>query len=240
MSRPSSRSWCSVSAVPIDATTGSTAACLSAITSVLPSTTIARSCFAIAGLARWRPYRTLPFLKSSLSGVFTYLPRSGSSSRSRRAWKPITRPSRVGEREHQPEREVVVAAPVREPGRLDLVDLEAPLPRLGDQPRSLREPEPELLRDLLAELARARGTRARARPPSDSQRTRSKYVVACSSSEVSRSRRRRAASCLGDVSSYSSVTRKRSASHSIDSAKSRFSVSWTKRTTSPPFPQPKQ
>ena len=55
VSRPSSRRCCSVSAVPIEATTGSNPACRSAITSVLPSTTTARSCFAIAGRARWRP-----------------------------------------------------------------------------------------------------------------------------------------------------------------------------------------
>ena len=60
---------------------------------------------------------------------------------------------RVGEREHQPEREVVVAAPVCEPGRLDLVNLEAPLACLGDEPHALRQTEPELLRDLLAQLA---------------------------------------------------------------------------------------
>ena len=45
---PSSRSCCSVSAVPIDATTGSKPACRSAITSVFPSTTHARSPRAIA------------------------------------------------------------------------------------------------------------------------------------------------------------------------------------------------
>ena len=51
----SSLSCRSVSAVPIDATTGSSPAWRSASTSVLPSTTTARSCFAIAVRARSRP-----------------------------------------------------------------------------------------------------------------------------------------------------------------------------------------
>jgi hypothetical protein len=55
VSRESSRSWRSVRAVPIDATTGFRSACRSAMTSVLPSTTIARSSFVIAGLARCNP-----------------------------------------------------------------------------------------------------------------------------------------------------------------------------------------
>ena len=55
VSRDSSDSCRSVSAVPIDATTGSSFACRNAITSVFPSTTIARSCFAIAPRARSNP-----------------------------------------------------------------------------------------------------------------------------------------------------------------------------------------
>ena len=47
VSRFSSFSCRSVSAVPIDATTGSKPAWRSASTSVFPSTTTARSCFAI-------------------------------------------------------------------------------------------------------------------------------------------------------------------------------------------------
>ena len=50
VSRVSSRSCRSVSAVPIDATTGRKPAWRSAITSVFPSTTTARSSFAIG----WR------------------------------------------------------------------------------------------------------------------------------------------------------------------------------------------
>jgi hypothetical protein len=52
--------------------------------------------------------------------------------------------------------------------------------------------------------------------------------------------RLRDSSSWGEVSSYSSVTRKRSASHSTAPAKSRLSVSRTKVITSPPLPQPKQ
>ena len=53
-------------------------------------------------------------------------------------------PARVGEREHETEREVVVAALVREARRPDLVGREAALPRLRDEPRATREAEPEL------------------------------------------------------------------------------------------------
>ena len=48
VSRASSRSWASVSAVPIEATTGAKPACRNASTSVFPSTTTARSSRAIA------------------------------------------------------------------------------------------------------------------------------------------------------------------------------------------------
>jgi hypothetical protein len=85
-------SCCSVSAVPIEATTGRKPNWRSAITSVFPSTTQTRSSFAIAARARSRPYSTSPFRNSSLSGEFTYFARSGSSSCSFRAWKPSTRP----------------------------------------------------------------------------------------------------------------------------------------------------
>ena len=71
-------------AVPIEATTGSNPACRSAITSVLPSTTTARSGFArIAGLRD--EARARCSLNNSLSGELTYFPFSGSSSWSLRA-----------------------------------------------------------------------------------------------------------------------------------------------------------
>ena len=55
VSRPSSFSCRSVRAVPIDATTGPSPACRSAITSVFPSTTSALSSFAIAARERSSP-----------------------------------------------------------------------------------------------------------------------------------------------------------------------------------------
>ena len=63
-----------------------------------------------------------------------------------------TTPS-VCEREHEPEREVVVATLVGQPRRAQLVCGEAPRSRLRRQPSTGREPEPELLRDLLTEIA---------------------------------------------------------------------------------------
>ena len=71
--------------------------------------------------------------------------------------------ARVGEREHQPRREVVVAALVRQPGRTQLVGGEALLARLRGEALPRREAEPELLRDLLAEPA-AREVRAHGLP----------------------------------------------------------------------------
>ena len=62
--------------------------------------------------------------------------------------------ARVGEREEQPPREVVVAAPVDEPGGGELRRGEALLARLARQGRAAgREPEPVLAADLFAEPA---------------------------------------------------------------------------------------
>ena len=92
--------------------------------------------------------------KSSPSGVLTYFAFSGSSSRSFRAWKPTTRPARVGEREEQPAAEVVAAAPADETGGAELGRGEALLLRLArERGRERREPEPELAAGLLAEPA---------------------------------------------------------------------------------------
>ena len=61
--------------------------------------------------------------------------------------------TRVGEREHQPLWEVVVATLIREARRPQLVGREALLLRLGREAATRREPEAELLRDLLSEPA---------------------------------------------------------------------------------------
>ena len=62
-------------------------------------------------------------------------------------------PARVGEREHQPLREVVVAARVRQPGAAQLVGREALLARLLREAGARREAEAELAADGLAEAA---------------------------------------------------------------------------------------
>ena len=67
--------------------------------------------------------------------------------------------ARVGERKHEPRREVVVAALVRQPGSAQLLRRESLLARLRREAVARREAEPELLRDLLAETA-AREIRA--------------------------------------------------------------------------------
>ena len=61
--------------------------------------------------------------------------------------------ARIREREHQPRREVVVAALVGQPCGPQLVRGEPLLARLGGEPRPRREAEPELLRDVLTEPA---------------------------------------------------------------------------------------
>jgi hypothetical protein len=76
----------------MQATTGWKPACRSAITSVLPSTMQALPSREIDARALSRPYNTAPFVNSSDSAVFTYFDFSGSSSWSRRAWKPSTWP----------------------------------------------------------------------------------------------------------------------------------------------------
>src|SRR5207237_5279692 len=61
---------------------------------------------------------------------------------------------RVGEREEEATREVVVAAPVREAGRRELGRREPLLPRLvRERPAARREADPVLAADLLAEAA---------------------------------------------------------------------------------------
>src|SRR4029078_4894466 len=62
-------------------------------------------------------------------------------------------PPGVCQREHEPEREVVVAALVRKPGGADLVRTETALARLRDEPLAAGQPKPELLRNLVAEPA---------------------------------------------------------------------------------------
>src|SRR5207237_2294121 len=63
-------------------------------------------------------------------------------------------PARVPEREEQTSREVVVAAPVDEPGREELLARESLLDRLARKGRAAeRKPEPVLAADVLAESA---------------------------------------------------------------------------------------
>ena len=81
--------------------------------------------------------------------------------------------ARVGERKHEALREVVGTAHGDQPGGLQLVEREPALLRLLREPLAGSEPEPELLRDLLAEAATARYSRTGA-PASPSQRRRSK------------------------------------------------------------------
>ena len=148
--------------------------------------------------------------------------------------------ARVREREHQPRREVVVAARVVEPGGAELVGREALLLRLPGEPAPRREPEPELAADLLAETA------AREVLPHGLTRRRLPQVALEERRRLLEQRRGAARAAArsgldcGEVSSYSSVTRKRSASDSMAPTKSRFSVSRTNEMTSPPLPQPKQ
>ena len=89
--------------------------------------------------------------KSSPSGELTYLPFSGSSSWSLRAWKPTIAAACVGEREHQTRREVVGAARICQSGAAQLVAREPLLLRLLREPAPRREAEPELAADRLAE-----------------------------------------------------------------------------------------
>ena len=228
----SSFSWRSVSAVPIDATTGSSPAWRSAITSVFPSTTTARSCFAIAARGEVEPVEEVALAEELALRRVDVLRRA--AGRPRAACAPgsrRTRPRASASGKISRPREVVVAAPVDEPGRGELVAREALLARLARERRAAgREPEPELAADLLAERRGPRGSRARrlarAATPRGSAR---RSAAACSSSAWRRSRRRRSASGSGEASSYSSGTRKRSASHSIAPAKSRLSVSCDER-----------
>jgi hypothetical protein len=60
---------------------------------------------------------------------------------------------RVRKREHETPREVVAPAHGHEPGSAQLVLREPTLARLLGKPATGRQPEPELLRDLLAEPA---------------------------------------------------------------------------------------
>ena len=122
--------------------------------------------------------------------------------------------ARVGEREHQPLREVVVPARVRQPGGAQLVGREALLPRLRGERRppargraGTRGRSPRRARGSRGTRAPAhrrpspRGGARRTLPPGRARRAAAR--AAC-----------RASSSRGEVSSYSSVTRNRSASHS--------------------------
>jgi hypothetical protein len=62
-------------------------------------------------------------------------------------------PARIGKREHQPRREVVVSARVRQPGVAQLLARKTLLPRLLGEARAGREAEPELAAGGLTEPA---------------------------------------------------------------------------------------
>ena len=178
-------------------------------------------------------------MKSSLSGELTYLPLQRVVVAQLARLEADHPASRVGEREHQPQREVVVAALVREAGRADLVGGESLLPRLRDEPVARREPEPELLRDLLAEAAlgevRAHG-RTRVRLPEEPLEVRGRLV------EHAYSRSRRAARVL-DLRRRLLVLERDAEPlrEPLDRADEiEVLVSRTNVTTSPPLPQPKQ
>ena len=92
--------------------------------------------------------------KSSPSGELTYFAGIGSSSRSRRAWKPQIAPARIREGEDEAPVEVVVPSPVDEPGRGELLSRVPLFERPAGEHRAAgREPEAELAADLLAEAA---------------------------------------------------------------------------------------
>ena len=91
--------------------------------------------------------------KSSPSGELTYLPAERIVVVQLARLEADDPAARVGEREHQPLREVVVSARVREPGAAQLVGGEALLARLLREPGARREAEAELAADLLAEAA---------------------------------------------------------------------------------------
>ena len=240
VSRCSSLSCRSVSAVPIEATTGSKPAWRSAITSVFPSTTTARSC-----LRDRRPREVEPVEDRGLVEELA-LRRVDVLALQRIVVVQLARleaddpAARVGEREHQARREVVAAARVRQPGGAQLVAREALLARLPREPAPGREPEPELAADLLAEpAAREVLAHGRARLPSPrggARRTTSPGRAPRAAGRAASATPRAAARSPRTRAS----TRNRSASHSIAPAKSRFSVSRTNVITSPPLPQPKQ
>ena len=97
----------SVSAVPIDATTGSKPAWRSAITSVFPSTTAAKSCLRDRRLREMEPVEDGPLWKRSPSGEFTYLPAQRVVLAKLARLEADHAAARVGERKHEALREVV-------------------------------------------------------------------------------------------------------------------------------------
>ena len=102
-----------------------------------------------------------------------------------------------------------------------------------------REAEAELAAHLFASGRGRRGSRARRRrsrtPRGGARRTWPPDRAAGRAAHAACAAR----SCSGEVSSYSSWTPKRSASHSIAPTKSRFSCFSTNVIASPPSPQPK-
>ena len=140
--------------MPIEATTGSNPACRRAITSVLPSTTHARSSRAIDARALSSPYTIAPLWKSSDSGVFTYFggERIVLVQLARLEAEHAALP--VGEREQETPLEVVVAALARQAGGAQLLASEAFLERLArERCPTESEAEPKVTADLLVQTA---------------------------------------------------------------------------------------
>ena len=141
-----------MSAVPIDATTGSIPSWRRAITSVFPSTTTARSCFAIAAAGEVEPVEDGALLEAVALGRVHVLGLQRIVLAQPARLEAEHAPAGVGEREDDALREVVVAAAVDEPGGEQLVAGELALMRLLRQRlRARREAEPERAADLLAE-----------------------------------------------------------------------------------------
>ena len=154
MSRASSRSWASVSAVPIEATTGAKRGLpqrehvgvpLDDDRPVLARDRLPRRVEPVeeVALAEQLALRRVDVLRLQRI-VVVELPRLEAAHAA----------ARIGEREDDAPVEVVVAAAVGEPDRPQLIVRVALLQRTRGEPRPARGiAEPELAADLLAELA---------------------------------------------------------------------------------------
>ena len=155
VSRLSSRSWCSVSAVPIEATTG--------ITTRLPQGDHVRVALDDERpvLLRHRTAREVEPVQDVRLVEELALGRVDVLAAQRIVLAQLARleaddpAARVGERKHQPPLEVVRAAPGDEAGPGELLGREPLLARLLRERRARgREAEPELATDFLAQSPR--------------------------------------------------------------------------------------